>query len=474
MREAAEGKPVQIGLLQRYATDAADGARASSSSARARRPAGASPWSAPARPALPARTGSRRSATTSTVFEARDEAGRPQRVRHRGLQERPTISPRREVDFILGDRRHRRSQTGKALGRDFTLADLRRDYDAVFLGIGLGGVNALGARRRGCRRRRWTRSTTSPTLRQAQDLAGAAGRPPRRRHRRRHDGDRRRRAVQAPRRRGGDHRLPPRPGADERLRVTSRSWRRPTASLIRHWAAARRASDRRRRRVSGVELRIHGARTAAGSSAPARRCTLAGRQVFKAIGQTLRAGRSRRRRCARAARRPHRGRRRAPHLARRRLGRRRLRLRAARTSPSSAVEDGKQAALSIDRALRARWPPEPVRSTTMADLRSRLRAASSRPTRSGSPRRRRPTRPTTSIRAFEAGWGGVVWKTLGEDPPIVNVNGPRYGAICTAPTAALLGFNNIELITDRAARDQPARDQAGQEATGRTARWSSR
>ena len=33
-------------------------------------------------------------------------------------------------------------------------------------------------------------------------------------------------------------------------------------------------------------------------------------------------------------------------------------------------------------------------------------------------------------RAYEAGWGGVVWKTLGEDgPPVVNVNGPRYGAI---------------------------------------------
>ena len=32
-------------------------------------------------------------------------------------------------------------------------------------------------------------------------------------------------------------------------------------------------------------------------------------------------------------------------------------------------------------------------------------------------------------RAFEAGWGGAVWKTLGEDPPIVNVNGPRYSAI---------------------------------------------
>ena len=53
------------------------------------------------------------------------------------------------------------------------------------------------------------------------------------------------------------------------------------------------------------------------------------------------------------------------------------------------------------------------------------------------------------IRAFEAGWGGVVWKTLGsEGPPVVNVNGPRYGAIWGADRR-LLGLNNIELITDR-------------------------
>ena len=52
-------------------------------------------------------------------------------------------------------------------------------------------------------------------------------------------------------------------------------------------------------------------------------------------------------------------------------------------------------------------------------------------------------------RAFEAGWGGVVWKTLGsEGPPIVNVNGPRYGAVHGADRR-LLGLNNIELITDR-------------------------
>ena len=52
-------------------------------------------------------------------------------------------------------------------------------------------------------------------------------------------------------------------------------------------------------------------------------------------------------------------------------------------------------------------------------------------------------------RAFEAGWGGVVWKTLGTDPPIVNVNGPRYGVV-HGPDRRVLGLNNIELITDRA------------------------
>jgi dihydropyrimidine dehydrogenase (NAD+) subunit PreA len=51
-------------------------------------------------------------------------------------------------------------------------------------------------------------------------------------------------------------------------------------------------------------------------------------------------------------------------------------------------------------------------------------------------------------RAFEAGWGGAVWKTLGEDPPIVNVNGPRYGAM-HGNDRRVFGFNNIELITDR-------------------------
>jgi dihydropyrimidine dehydrogenase (NAD+) subunit PreA len=61
-----------------------------------------------------------------------------------------------------------------------------------------------------------------------------------------------------------------------------------------------------------------------------------------------------------------------------------------------------------------------------------------------------PTDKAVNVnRAFEAGWGGVVWKTLGEAGlPVVNVNGPRYGALLS-PDRRLMGFNNIELITDR-------------------------
>ena len=49
------------------------------------------------------------------------------------------------------------------------------------------------------------------------------------------------------------------------------------------------------------------------------------------------------------------------------------------------------------------------------------------------------------MRAFDAGWGGAVWKTLGE--PIINVSS-RYSAIDWKGTR-MMGLNNIELITDR-------------------------
>ena len=49
------------------------------------------------------------------------------------------------------------------------------------------------------------------------------------------------------------------------------------------------------------------------------------------------------------------------------------------------------------------------------------------------------------MRAFDAGWGGAVWKTIGE--PIVNVSS-RYSSI-DWNAQRMMGLNNIELISDR-------------------------
>lgn len=53
------------------------------------------------------------------------------------------------------------------------------------------------------------------------------------------------------------------------------------------------------------------------------------------------------------------------------------------------------------------------------------------------------------MNAFAAGWGGAIWKTLGV--PIVNVSS-RYGAL-SYKNNRVMGFNNIELITDRSLED---------------------
>ena len=61
--------------------------------------------------------------------------------------------------------------------------------------------------------------------------------------------------------------------------------------------------------------------------------------------------------------------------------------------------------------------------------------------------------PTNSgyqiMKAFDAGWGGAVWKTMGI--PIINVSS-RYGALNYRDTR-MSGFNNIELISDRSLAD---------------------
>ena len=52
-------------------------------------------------------------------------------------------------------------------------------------------------------------------------------------------------------------------------------------------------------------------------------------------------------------------------------------------------------------------------------------------------------------KAFDAGWGGAVWKTIGD--PIINVFS-RYGSVDLGATR-MMGFNNIELISDRPIAD---------------------
>jgi dihydropyrimidine dehydrogenase (NAD+) subunit PreT len=141
VREAAEGKPVQIGLLQRHAVDAqmATGKTPFSRAApTGKRVAivGAGPAGLACAHALAV------AGHEATIFDKREKSG--------GLNEygiaaykAPDDFAAREVAFILStggiNVKH-----GVALGRDVTLEQLRRDYDAVFLGVGLGSTNKLG------------------------------------------------------------------------------------------------------------------------------------------------------------------------------------------------------------------------------------------------------------------------------------------------------------------------------------------
>jgi dihydropyrimidine dehydrogenase (NAD+) subunit PreT len=141
VRETAEGKPVKIGLLQRYATDAllADGrqifVRAQATGKRIAVVGGGPAGLACAHKLAVL-------GHSVTVFEARERlAG----LNEYGIAAYKVVDgfAQREVDFILSIGGIT-VKVGTALGRDIHLADLRGDYDAVFLGFGLAGVNKLG------------------------------------------------------------------------------------------------------------------------------------------------------------------------------------------------------------------------------------------------------------------------------------------------------------------------------------------
>ncbi|MEO9528715.1 NAD(P)-dependent oxidoreductase [Roseibium sp.] len=142
VREVAEGKPVKIGELQRYATDHYMAGNDTTPFTRAA-PTGRKIAVVGAGPA--GLSCAHRLAVHGhdvTLFDARDKAG--------GLNEFGIASYKsvddfaaREADFILSIGGIE-LKTGMRLGDTLDLAGLRAEYDAVFLGIGLGGVNALG------------------------------------------------------------------------------------------------------------------------------------------------------------------------------------------------------------------------------------------------------------------------------------------------------------------------------------------
>jgi len=215
MREAAEGKPVEIGRLQRFATDIlmAEGAhpftRAEPTGRRI-----AVVGAGPAGLACAHRLAMKGHAVD--LFDAKPKAGG---LNGYGIAACKTVDgfAQAEVDWLLGIGGIT-VHTGRALGRDLSLDGLRGEYDAVFLAIGLGSVNALRAEDE---EKFHVRDAVDfiADLRLADDLSTIAvgrnvvviG------DRGRHDGGRCRGPFETAGRGDGDHRLPPWPRRDERL-----------------------------------------------------------------------------------------------------------------------------------------------------------------------------------------------------------------------------------------------------------------
>jgi glutamate synthase (NADPH/NADH) small chain len=141
VRNTSEDKPVQIGMLQRYAVDHLmhsnhrPFSRATPTGKRVAVVGGG-----------PAGLSCAHSLAMAghdvTIFEAKPKLGG---LNEYGIAAYKTVNDfaQKEVQFILSIGGIS-VKTGQALGRDVTLDGLRKDFDAVFLGFGLAGVNALG------------------------------------------------------------------------------------------------------------------------------------------------------------------------------------------------------------------------------------------------------------------------------------------------------------------------------------------
>ncbi len=140
VREAAEGKPVEIGRLQRHATDTLMSKdihpfQRKSLTGRKIAVVGAGPSGLACAHRLAMH------GHDVVIFEARSKGGG---LNEFGIAAYKTTNDfaQRELDWLLqiGGIEIR---YGHALGNSITLEQLRADYDAVFLGMGLAGVNAL-------------------------------------------------------------------------------------------------------------------------------------------------------------------------------------------------------------------------------------------------------------------------------------------------------------------------------------------
>jgi len=140
VREMAEGKPVQIGALQRFATDTlmATGAHPFERA----EPTGKIIAVIGAGPA--GLSCAHRLAMHGHTVVVTDGRGKPGGLNEYGIASYKSVDDfaQAEIDWLLKIGGIR-IETGSELGRDYTLEELRTDYDAVFLGMGLSGVNAL-------------------------------------------------------------------------------------------------------------------------------------------------------------------------------------------------------------------------------------------------------------------------------------------------------------------------------------------
>ncbi len=141
VRETAESKPVEIGRLQRYATDKAIKENAQFYQAQAA--TGKSVAVIGAGPAgLACAHELAKNGHKVIILEARSKNGG---LNEYGIAAYKAVDnfAQAEIDYIL-EIGGIEIKNGVALGRDCDLSSLQNDYDAVFLGLGLGDTNHLG------------------------------------------------------------------------------------------------------------------------------------------------------------------------------------------------------------------------------------------------------------------------------------------------------------------------------------------